>query len=113
MSGKPYMFDNPLVKNREEQFEEHAVPFAAKKGMGVVAMKVIRPRESVKGIDPAMLIRYSLSSEYFSLANIGTDNIEVLEKNLEIVRDFEPLNNKQMDEVQAALDPFFRHENVA
>lgn len=104
---------NHQVKSGEEQFEEHAVPFAAKKGMGVVAMKVIRPRETVAGLDPSMLLRYSLSSKYFSLANIGTDSIEVLDKNLETVRNFKPLTEQEMQDVQAALDPFFRHQNVA
>jgi aryl-alcohol dehydrogenase-like predicted oxidoreductase len=104
---------NHQVKSGEEQFEEHAVPFAAKKGMGVVAMKVIRPRETVAGLDPSLLLRYSLSSKYFSLANIGTDSIEVLDNNLETARNFKPLNKQEIQDVQAALDPFFRHQNVA
>lgn len=103
---------NHQVKSGKENFEEHAVPVAFKKGIGVVAMKVIRPRETVQGIDPAKLLRYSLSSEYFSLANIGTDSKEVLDKNLATIRNFQPLSNSEMKEVEAALDPFFRHRDV-
>ncbi len=103
---------NHQVKSGKEQFEEHAVPYAAKKGMGVVAMKVIRPRETVQGIDPAMLLRYSLSLDNISIANIGTDSMEVLNENLKVVRDFKPLNNNQMQEIEAALDPFIRHKDL-
>jgi hypothetical protein len=97
----------------DQHFEEHAVPFAAQKGMGVVAMKVIRPRETVEGLLPEILVRYALSSDYFSLANIGMDSMEVLETNLKIVRDFKPLTPSEMDDVRVALQPFFRHSNLA
>lgn len=103
---------NHQVKSGEEQFEEHAVPYAAKKGMGVVAMKVIRPRETVQGIDPAMLLRYSLSLDNISIANIGTDNIDILNKNLDVIRNFQPLDKGQMQQIEAALDPFIRHKNL-
>lgn len=104
---------NHQVKSGEQKFEELAVPYAAGKGMGVVAMKVIRPRESVQGLDPEMLVRYALSSDHFSIANIGIDGMEVLEKNLSTIRKFKPLDDNQMEDVRASLDPFFRHRNVA
>ena len=104
---------NHQVPGGEEGFEEHAVPFAAKKGMGVVAMKVIRPRETVEGLSPELLIRYALSLDHFSLANIGTDSMEVLESNLALIRDFKPLNPEEMKDVQASLEPFFQHKNLA
>jgi hypothetical protein len=104
---------NHQVKSGKENFEEHAVPFAARKGLGVIAMKVIRPRETVEGLDPSMLLRYALSSEHFSLANIGTDSMEVLKQNLEVVRNFIPLNEPEMKEVDARLLPFFQHKNLA
>ncbi len=104
---------NHMVKTGEEDFEGHAVPFAAKKGMGVIAMKVIRPRESVEGLDPSDLIRYALTLDYFSVANIGTDNMDVLKSNLNLVRNFKPLSEPEMDKITASLDPFFRHHNVA
>lgn len=103
---------NHQVKSGKENFEEQAVPFAAGKGLGVIAMKVIRPRETVKDVDPAMLLRYALSPEYFSIANIGTDSLEVLKKNLDVVRDFKPLNDPEMKKIEASLDPFFRHRDV-
>jgi len=104
---------NHHVPGGEERFQEHAVPFAANKGMGVVAMKVIRPRETVQNLSPEILIRYALSEDHFSLANIGTDSIEVLEANLALIRDFKPLDPEEIKDVQAALEPFFQHQNLA
>lgn len=103
---------NHYVETTAQSFEEQAVPFAASKGMGVVAMKVIRPRETVEGLDPEMLVRYALSAKHFSLANIGTDSMEVLNANLALIRDFKPLDNQEMEDLQAALTPFFRHYNL-
>ena len=104
---------NHHVSDPKEPFEEHAVPFASKKGMGVAAMKVIRPRETVKGLSAETLIRYALTADYFSLANIGTDSMDVLNENLSLIRDFKPLNEQEMKDTQAALSPFFEHKNLA
>ena len=40
----------------------YRLPLARQKGMGVVAMKVIRPRETVNGLVADDLVRYALSS---------------------------------------------------
>ena len=104
---------NHQVKSGEEDFENHAVPFAAREGMGVIAMKVIRPRESVEGLAPSDLMKYALTLDHFSTANIGTDSKEVLDANLELIRNFKPLSKPEMEKITATLDPFFRHHNVA
>lgn len=104
---------NHHVVTERQEFEEYAVPFAAKKGLAVIAMKVIRPRETIEGLDPQDLIRYALSLENFSVVNIGTDNMEVLKSNLELIRNFEPLPETKMEEIRVALEPFYRHKNLA
>lgn len=104
---------NHNVPEREEKFEEYAVPFAVNKGMGVIAMKVIRPRETIENLDPRDLIRYALSLNGFSVVNIGTDSMEVIKSNLELIRNFEPLPETKMEEIRVALKPFYRHENLA
>ena len=76
-----------------QKFEELPAPLAMNKGMGVVAMKVIRPRETVSGLDASDLVKYALSLEDFHMANIGMDSMEVLNSNLEILRDFTPLED--------------------
>jgi len=100
-------------QKRNQPFEELAATFAARKGLGVIAMKVVRPRESVEQLDPSRLVRYALSQREFAIANIAMDSREVLDQNLALVRDFKPLDEAEMKELQAALDPFFRHRDVA
>jgi aryl-alcohol dehydrogenase-like predicted oxidoreductase len=95
-----------------EKFEELPAPLAMKKGMGVVAMKVIRPRETVHGLAASDLVRYALSLNDFHLANIGMDSLEVLKSNLEIIRDFTPLEEKKMEELRVALQPFYKGHNL-
>jgi aryl-alcohol dehydrogenase-like predicted oxidoreductase len=104
---------NHNVPDRSEKLEEYAVPFAAKKGLGVIAMKVIRPRETIDGLDPHDLIRYALSLDYFSVVNIGTDKMEVLKENLDLIKNFQPLPESRMEEIRLALTPFYHHENLA
>ncbi len=104
---------NHQSTDRTQKFEELPAPLAMNKGMGVVAMKVIRPRETVNGLAASDLVRYALSLKDFHLANIGMDSPEVLKSNLEIIRDFQPLNELKMEEVRLALQPFYRGRNLA
>jgi predicted aldo/keto reductase-like oxidoreductase len=103
---------NHQVATGEEKFEELPVPFAADKGMGVVAMKVIRPRETVEGLAVSDLVKYALTLDHFNLANIGYDNMEALKENLAILKEFKPFDAEKMDEMRMALGPFYRHENL-
>lgn len=115
-AAEMYDFDTMLIalnhQKQGEQFEEQPVPFAAQKGMGVLAMKVIRPRETVNGLNPKDLVRYALSLNGVTAAVIGTDSVEILEKNVEIVRNFAPLSPEKMNELHAVLDPFYRSKKL-
>ena len=95
-----------------QKFEELPAPLAMNKGMGVVAMKVIRPRETVSGLAASDLVKYALSLEDFHMANIGMDSLEVLNANLEILRDFTPLEDSKMDELRMALQPFYQGKEL-
>ena len=103
---------NHQVPTGEEKFEELPVPFAANKGMGVVAMKVIRPRETVEGLAASDLVKYALTLDHFTLANIGYDNLEALKENLATLKEFKPFDKQKMDDLRIALSPFYRHENL-
>lgn len=103
---------NHQVATGEEKFEELPVPFAADKGMGVVAMKVIRPRETVEGLAVSDLVKYALTLDHFNVVNIGYDNMEALKENLAILKEFKPFDAGKMDEMRIALGPFYRHENL-
>ena len=96
-----------------QHFEELPAPFAMKKGMGVVAMKVIRPRETVEGLAADDLIRYALTLQDFHMINVGIDNLELLKANIEILRDFKPLDDQKMNDIRMALQPFYKGRNLA
>ena len=96
-----------------EDFEGLPAPIAMQKGMGVVAMKVIRPRETVNGLAANDLLRYALTLGDFHMANIGMDSMEVLKSNLETLQDFSPLGDEKMKELRMALQPFYSGRNLA
>jgi hypothetical protein len=87
--------------------EKAAIPAAAKKGMGVMIIKAIRPRETVAGLNPEDLIRYALTLEHVNSAVIGTDSLEVLKKNLALLRSFQKMTPAEMREMSTQLRPFF------
>jgi aryl-alcohol dehydrogenase-like predicted oxidoreductase len=103
---------NHQVATGEEKFEELPVPFAANKGMGVVAMKVVRPRETIEGLAVSDLVQYAFSLDHFNLANIGHSSLEVLKANLAMLKENKPFDAEKMEEMRTALGPFYRHENL-
>ncbi len=104
---------NHQSKQGTEKFEELPAPFAMKKGMGVVAMKVIRPRETVDGLAASDLVNYALTLKEFHMINVGIDSMDVLNSNLKILRNFEPLEPQKMEELRLALQPFYHGKNLA
>lgn len=96
-----------------EDFEGLPAPLAMQKGMGVVAMKVIRPRETVNGLAANDLVRYALSLGDFHMANIGIDSMEVLQSNIETLQNFTPLGEEKLKELRLALRPFYRGHKLA
>ena len=104
---------NHQAPDGSQKFEELPAPYAMKKGMGVIAMKIIRPRETVQGLAASDLIKYGLSLKEFHMINIGMDSQEVLNANLAILRDFKTLDESRMEEIRLALQPFYRGKNLA
>jgi len=54
----------------------------------------------------ADLIKYALSLEKASGAVVGTDSLDVLKQNIELVRNFKPLSAERMQEIRMSLVPF-------
>jgi len=113
-----YDFDTMLIalnhyEERIGDFEKQAIPTAAQKGMGILAMKVIRPQETIEGVKPGELIRYALSLPHVNAAAIGTDSLDVLKKNIELVKYFKPMSQQEMARLGKVLSPFFSGKNLA
>jgi predicted aldo/keto reductase-like oxidoreductase len=95
-----------------QQFETAAQPVAAAQGLGVCVMKVVRPRQSVKGVEAADLIRYALSLEHPTAAVVSNNSLDILKANIEILRNFTPMNADEKKAMRITLAPFFRHEGL-
>lgn len=92
--------------------QEMAIPAAKAQGMGVMLMKVVRPRETVKELDPKDLVRYALSLKGPDGIVLGMDSMEVVKSNLEILQNFKPMDEAKMKEMSMQLTPFYNHENL-
>jgi aryl-alcohol dehydrogenase-like predicted oxidoreductase len=117
LAAADYDFDTMLTalnhySDDGDNFEEKSVSAAAKKDMGIMVMKVIRPRETIKNLDPMDLIRYSLSLSKAHGAVIGIDSIDVLKKNIAMLKNFQPFGPKKMDELRASLSPFYDNNQL-
>ncbi len=111
-TAKRFDFDTMLIAlnhyaERKGDMENFAIPRAAEKKMGIIVMKVIRPRENIKGLKAEDLIRYALSLKKPHVAVIGTDSLEVVKKNRELLRNFSSMSPEEMEKIKGALEPFF------
>jgi predicted aldo/keto reductase-like oxidoreductase len=109
------VFDSMLVAlnhwgGNTEMRQQTAIPAAKAKGMGVMVMKVVRPRETVKTLLPADLIRYALSLQGPDGIVLGMDSMEVLKSNLELLRNFEPMNAEEMNTFAISMTPFYNNK---
>ncbi|MDP3914094.1 MAG: aldo/keto reductase [Bacteroidota bacterium] len=95
-----------------QERQEQAIPAAKTNDMGVMLMKVIRPRETIKELDPKDLVRYALSLKGPDGIVLGMDSLEVVKSNLEILRNFRPMEDSKMKEMAMQLTPFYNHENL-
>jgi len=98
--------------NNPQKRQEMAIPRAKEKGMAVILMKVIRPRETVAGLDPGDLIKYALSLKGPDVIVVGLDSIEVIDSNLEILRNFEQMDEVRMKEMAMRLSPFYNNNEL-
>ena len=108
-----YDFDTMLIalnhyEETEGDMEKEAIPAAAAKGLGVMVIKVIRPRETVPGIAPEDLIRYALTLDHVTSAVIGHDSLDVLKENIALLKEFKTMSAAEMEAMNARLEPFFR-----
>lgn len=80
-------------------FEMNVLPVAIHKGMAVFSMKSMSGSgESIVhgALTPTEALSYAMSVPGVSTTISGMDSMAVLDQNLEILRNFQPLNEKQM-----------------
>lgn len=100
------------IKHNPQQRQELAIPAALDKGMGIMLMKAVRPKEKIENINVTDLIRYSLSIEGPHGLVLGMDSKEIVQSNLEILRNFKPMAEEEMDKMALALNTFLNDRNM-
>lgn len=110
-------FDSVLMAmnhwgNNAHPREEMVIPAAIDKGMGILLMKVVRPKEKIPGIDAGELVRFALSLKGPSGIVVGMETREVLDKNLEVLRNFVPMTTEEKMAMAARLAPYFNHQGL-
>jgi predicted aldo/keto reductase-like oxidoreductase len=88
------------------------IPAAKQRGMGVMLMKTVRPKETIKDLDPKELVRFALSLEGPSGIAVGMDSKKVVDSNLDLMRNFKPMSQDEKLKYAMILAPYFRHENL-
>jgi hypothetical protein len=102
---------NHYGENKENR-QGSLIPDAKQKGMGVMLMKSVRPKETIKDIDISQLVRFALSLEGPDGIVVGMDSKKVVQSNLYILRNFKPMSDEEKIKYAVVLSPFFRHENL-
>lgn len=110
-------FDSMLIAmnhwgGNTQKRQELAISMAKAKGMGVMLMKVVRPRETINEIAATDLVQYALSLKEPDGIVLGMESMAVVASNLEILRNFKPMDESRMNELALQLTPFYNHENL-
>ena len=84
-------------------FEKNVLPIAVQKGMAVLSMKSMggSGEPIVHGaLTPTEALSYAMSVPGVSTTISGMDSMGILNQNLEILRNFQPLGERQMTELR-------------
>jgi hypothetical protein len=110
-----YQFDNVLVAlnaadKHYDPFIENFLPTPVAKNMGIVGMK-IPARDRIFAHGGIITIREAMEyvmSLPISTIIIGLDDVEQLEENIKIARDFKPLTADQMLAIEDKTKPYYK-----
>lgn len=91
-----------IAPEMSHSFESIALPVAAQKKMGVIAMKIYAADGLVGQAPAEKLLSYSLSLPV-ALAVVGMPKLEMIDDNVRIAKSFKPLPKAEMKELSAAL----------
>lgn len=110
-------FDSMLMAmnhwgNNAQNRQELAIPAAQEQKMGIMLMKVVRPKEKIADINASELVRYALSLKGPSGIVVGMETKDVLDKNLAVLKNFNPMTEDEMKAMAVKLEPFFNHQGL-
>ncbi len=99
------MVINPGDHHRNVSFEEHVLPLAVEKDIGVIAMKTNAfGRISKSGLATAADgIRYALSLPVSTVCS-GMDSLEILEENLKVYHHYTPMEEEEKSALLARFE---------
>ena len=87
-------------------FTKNLLPQVVEKDIGVIGMKSMISGKMLEfDVTPEQAITYTLSLPISTLVS-GMDSIEVLENNLEIVRNWSPINKQRKDELLSFVSSY-------
>lgn len=99
--------------DNKENRQGTLIPSAREKGMGIMLMKTVRPKETIQGIDARELVRFALSLDGPNGIAVGMDSKKVVESNLNLLRNFTPMDSTEKLKYAGILAPYFRHDNLS
>lgn len=99
---------NGPVDNRQDIL----IPAARERQMGIMLMKAVRPKETIEGINAAELVRFALSLDGPDGVVVGMDSKKIVDSNLSILRDFNPMNDEEKLKYASLLTPYFHNKNL-
>ena len=110
-------FDTMLIAmnhwgNHENDRKNITIPAALNKGMGVMLMKAVRPKDQNPGFNGTELVRFALSLNGPTGLTVGMESKEVVQKNLDLLRNFTPMTEEEKTKMAQSLSPFFEHKNL-
>jgi predicted aldo/keto reductase-like oxidoreductase len=85
-------------------FQQEVLPVAVKRGMAVFGMKSMGGSGemiSMGALTPTEALTFAMSLPGVSTTISGMDSMQVLEQNLEILRNFKPLSEQQITELRS------------
>jgi predicted aldo/keto reductase-like oxidoreductase len=88
-------------------FEAIAMPVAVKKGIGLTAMKVFAQEKLLGKAAPDLLVRYAMSLPV-AACTIGMPQVEHLDFNVNVAKNFKPLGTDDMQRLPASISAQMR-----
>ena len=110
-------FDTMLIAmnhwgNHKSDRKNISIPAALEKGIGVMLMKAVRPKDQNPDFNGNELIRFALSLNGPTGLALGMESKEIVRKNLDLLRSFKPMDEAEKQAMAKSLFPFFEDSEL-